>query len=128
MESTGLFSNPFFKYYSDNLPGLNSVLASSTHYWTWFIHYLPLRLYENIHCALLQLLFISHIWFIWFAKTKPYLSCVLNLNRGSNSTNSVFVSQNYIWWKRAKINLLQYVILNNFCNTRRSCIQEWIWS
>ena len=38
MRDWSIFSNSFFKYNSDNLPGLNSVPASSTHYWTWFIH------------------------------------------------------------------------------------------
>ena len=37
MRESSIFSNSFFKYNSDNLPGLNSVPASSTHYWTWFI-------------------------------------------------------------------------------------------
>ena len=32
-------SNSFFKYSSGILPGINSVPASSTHHWTWFIHY-----------------------------------------------------------------------------------------
>ena len=39
MRDWSIFPNSFFKYNSDNHPGLNSVPASSTHYWTWFIQF-----------------------------------------------------------------------------------------
>ena len=56
MRDWSIFSNSFFQYNSDNLLGLNSVPASSTHYWTWFIHYVAqsvLHKYSSLYKSVL---------------------------------------------------------------------------
>jgi len=70
MRGWSIFSSSFFKYNSDNLPGLNSVPASSTHYWTWFIQYFCISVYFYLYSVLSVYLFVFLVPFCLFMSVQ----------------------------------------------------------